>query len=108
MTIGQALSTLTPYPVPDLTISKITVDRDLLISETYTKSIGESQLFELATADLYSWVGTAHNISEQGISISLPQDIKNEYMTKANAIYQKYSDSKFSGRTYGFKGESYV
>lgn len=107
MNIAAALLSLTPYPVPQSTVSRILLDRDLIEAADYTKNIGISPEFELAQADLFIWVATAHNFSEQDVSFSLGAGIKEELVAKGNAIYAKYGDSKLVGRTFGYIGENY-
>jgi len=107
MNIAAALLSLTPYPVPENTIARILLDRDLIDSADYTKAISITQEFELAQADLYIWVATAHNFSEQEVSFNLGVGIKEELIAKGNAIYAKYGDSKLNVRTFGYTGENY-
>jgi hypothetical protein len=107
MTVLEALSTLNSFPVPDLAIEKVCLDRELELNGTYTKLVGESQGFELATADLYVWLANTPNIVEQAVGISNSAETKKELMDQANQIYGKYDDVKFTGITYGFVGENF-
>lgn len=107
MTISQALLSLNNFPIPDLFIEKVGIERGLIVEDSYTLEIGNSESFELATADVYLWLSKHANITEQEVSINNLQSIKESFLDLANSIYSKYNDPKFNGRTYGFIGENY-
>jgi len=107
MTISQALISLNSFPIPDLFIEKVGVERDLTITEDYTSAIAVSSAFELATADVYMWLSKQPSIVEQETGINQLGNIKDSFIDLANAIYAKYNDPKFTGRTYGFIGENF-
>lgn len=105
MTILEALQSVTNYPVPVNAVEKACIDRALTSSTTYTLAIGQSQGFKLALADLYMWIVSAWNVSEQNISLS-KNDI-DSFFSQANKIYADYDDPNFSGNVYGFIGENW-
>jgi len=105
MIIREALQSLTTYPVPVNQIDKICIDRGLDVTETYTATIAESEVFELATADVYFWMYGAPSLSEQDLGISVVE--RSNYLDMANTFYAKYDDSKFRGTSFGFIGEDW-
>jgi len=108
MTILEVLSSINAFPIPTHTIERTCVDRVLLSSELYTKAIGESQAFELATADLYLYLSRQPSITEQEVGINQALQMKKDFLDAANAIYKKYGDGKLTGAgTFGFVGENY-
>lgn len=107
MTISQALISLNSYPIPDLFIEKVGIERGLIITDDYTLEISTTKEFELATADCYLWLSKQPSIVEQEVGINQLGSIKESFLDLANAIYAKYNDPKFSGRTYGFIGENW-
>lgn len=105
MTILEALQSVTNYMIPVNTVELACIDRDLVSSTIYTKSIGLTQEFKLAKADLYMWLVNAWNVSEQNISLS-KNDIDN-MLSWAQNVYGEYDDQNFSGSKYGFVGENW-
>ena len=92
MTVSEALLLLNVYPIPDLTIEKIGIDRELVITAEYSSEIGISQSFELASADTYMWLHDAPSIVEQEVGINSAIVIKQELKNRANLIYNKYRE----------------
>jgi hypothetical protein len=81
----QALSGATNYPVSDIHLNKILIDREINGWENYT---GMTRAFELATADLYVLIATSASISEGGFEVSVSE--KASILALAKAIYAKY------------------
>ena len=103
MTISESLLSLSVYPIPANTIEKICVNRSLTSSDTYA---GTSQNYELAEADVYMFLYTSPDISEQEVSFS--QSDRERFLNMANVIYGTYSDSKYSGKgVFGYKGDNW-
>lgn len=107
MTINEALTAVTAYPVANNTIEKILIDRALTGTDEYSKVIGDSESFLLATADVYYYLAVTPNLVEQEIGISNASSEKQRLLDFANTIYGEYNDPKFTGRVVGFKGEVY-
>jgi len=109
MTISESLISLNSFPIPTSFISKVGIDRDLIVSEEYTYIISNFKNYQLAIADVYMWIHDSPNLSEQDVSISSIAVIKQDLMNKANAIYKKYNDAKYSGSgiIYGFIGDTF-
>lgn len=107
MTISEALISLNSYPIPANSIGKILIDRALEGDTEYTVVISTSQAFALASADTFMWLHDAPSIVEQEVGINQAIAIKEDLMDRANQIYGKYGDDKFTGKTYGFVGENY-
>ena len=76
------------YPLTDNTFIVALVDRGLNQAETYA---GTSKAFELATADVYSVLVSAANISEGGYQVSITD--KSNLLQIASGIYQKWGVS---------------
>lgn len=107
MTVSQALKSINVFPIPDLFIEKVGVDRVLDIAATYTAEISGSGSYELALADVYMYLYRQPGITEQEVGINNTQAIKQGFLESANKIYEKYSDPNFSGGTYGFIGDKF-
>lgn len=105
MTLQESLIYISVYPIPVGAIEKTCIDRDLVSTDTYTKEIGNSENYQLASADLYMFLHNSPDLKEQTISLNHLADVKSQLLQQAQAIYGKYNDTKFTGRTYGFKGE---
>ena len=55
-----------------------------------TTEVVNSKEFELAKADMYSWLSTAANIQEGDLSVSITD--KSNFLKLANSIYIKYGE----------------
>lgn len=84
----QALAGSVNYPIEDVKLQKILIDRSIDESGSYT---GLSKDFELATADVYVLLITSANISEGGYQISMTD--KSNMIKLASGIYSKYGVS---------------
>ena len=107
MTVSEALKSVNTYPISDLFIEKVCTDRELNLTDTYTKSIGGSQAYELATADVWFYLSKHPSIVEQEVGINNAISIKQDMLDKANQIYAKYDDPGFTGFTFGMIGENW-
>lgn len=107
MTIQEALISISSYPIPVATIDKVAVNRGLDITNDYTATVSISREYRLCEADLYYWLYTAPNLTEQQIGINLDANAKKGYLKKANDIYLEFDDPKFSGKRYGFIGDNW-
>ena len=107
MLVSEALQSINSFPIPDLTIQKIGVDRGLDVTTEYTSAVSISEEFELATADIYMWLYGQPSFGEQEISVSQQEKIKQGFFDIANGIYNKYGDPKATGGKYGFTGDKW-
>jgi hypothetical protein len=107
MTIVQVLLSINTYPIPDNTAERICIDRGLVGSDAYTQAMGQTQAFELATADIYWYLSKQPSLTEQEVGINQALQMKKDFLDAANEIYARYTDSKLSGTSFGFVGENY-
>lgn len=87
-------STVAGYPLPENTFKKALTDRGLSATVEYP---GKSKAFELATADVYSILATAVNITEGGFQISITD--KSNFLKMADKIYSKWGENVSSANT---------
>jgi hypothetical protein len=92
MTNLEALkASVAGYPLPDNTFLKVLLDRGVAATDAYA---AKNKAFELATADVYTILSTAANISEGGFSVSISG--KERFAKLASSIYSKYGVSGYS------------
>lgn len=104
MTLSEYLRGLTNYPVPEEALQSILSTRGLG-AESDTDS---DKLRYLVTADLYSWLSTAPDISQGGQSYSLSDNIREYYRKRARELYQAGGEPVEEVKAkvqYGYKGE---
>lgn len=104
MTLSDYLRGLTNYPVPEEALQSILSKRGLDGKSTMT----DDKLLCLVTADLYSWVALAPDISQGGQSYSLTDNIREYYRRRANELYRLAGEPVEEATTkvrYGYKGE---
>jgi hypothetical protein len=87
-------STVAGYPLSENTFKKALTDRGLLATDNYP---GKSKAFELATADVYSILATAANISEGGFSVSVSE--RSNFLKMADKIYGKWGENTGSANS---------
>lgn len=85
MTNIEALSAVVNYPVDEIKLNKILIDRGINEQDWYT---GISRDFELATADVYLLLASSANISDSGYQVSMTD--KSKMIDLATGIYLKY------------------
>ena len=107
MTVNESLILINSYPIPGAQIEKFCVLRELEQTDEFTKVIGDSQAYELATADTFMWLSFHPSIVEQEVGINNAQAIKGAMRAQANKIYAKYDDPAYSGFDYGMIGENW-
>lgn len=104
MTLIDYLRGLTNYPVPEEALQSILSKRGLDGKRTMT----DDKLLCLVTADLYSWVALAPDISQGGQSYSILYSVREYYRKRANELYraggEPVEEVKAKVR-YGYKGE---
>lgn len=91
MTILEALKANVSYPVNDNQANLILIKRGLTGTATIDQSIANSQAFELAKADLLTFLLSAANGSEGSFSFSLTE--KSLIQKQAAGIYAKYGET---------------
>lgn len=104
MTLIDYLRGLTNYPVPEEALQSILSKRGLDGKRTMT----DDKLLCLVTADLYSWLSTAPDISQGGQSYSLSDNIREYYRKRARELYQAGGEPVEEVKAkvrYGYKGE---
>lgn len=107
MTILEALQAINTYPIPATSLDVICLDRELVSTDEYDKTIGASQAYELATADVYMYLYGQPSLTEQEVGINQAIAIKKGFLDLANKTYKKYEDPKYTGFTYGMIGENW-
>jgi hypothetical protein len=105
MLISQALSALTLYSIPAGLISKVCLDRGIDENALYPLGGAQSRDFLLAGADIYMWLYTSPDFSEQQVSFT--QAERDIFLFLANRVYAQFEDPAFTGNSFGFVGENY-
>lgn len=104
MTLIDYLRGLTNYPVPEEALQSVLSKRGLDGEST----MPDDKLLCLVTADLYSWLSTAPDISQGGQSYSLTDNIREYYRKRARELYQAGGEPVEEVKAkvrYGYKGE---
>lgn len=95
MTVQEALTSLSTYPIPDSTIEMIAGSREQELTATLNDTVRASQAYRLCVADVMKWLSGAPNINEGGIQVSLLVNVRDDLRKKSNAIYKEYNDSEY-------------
>ena len=89
MTISEAISSVLGFKVKAMTIQVICAKRGLNPSDTFDANTSV-KAFDLATADAVKMGLTMPNVTEGGVSISMPD--KDKMLAYANTIYAQYGE----------------
>lgn len=88
MDVRTALSSSVSFPLSTGQVEVIAEDRDLKLSDEYTKALGKTPKFQLAKADMIRCLVTAPNVTEGGVSISIAD--RKTLIGIANGIYARF------------------
>lgn len=91
MTFKQLLKAATNYPVSDDTLSAMCIARGVDITHD---AGGDIAIHSLLKADLYIWLSTAPNITENGVSFSFTNEEKERFVLYANRIYNAFGEAE--------------
>ena len=91
MTIKEALKSMINFAITDVRIDKALIDAELDGNAAYTKS--DEKAVDLATADVLLTLMTTADITEDDVSVNLPereylQKVKQELIDKWPAVAQ--------------------
>lgn len=104
MTILEALKSVSNYPVPARTLTRIAAGRDLNLSTEITKDILGSREYQYAEADVMMWLSKAPTISEAGVTFTFSQTERDRFRREAASIFAELGETR---RTpYGYKGDT--
>ena len=104
MTAAEALQSLTSYPIPPRTITRIAVVRGISPIAEATPTLMGSSDYKMAEADVLKFMVTAPTVTEGGVSFSFSPTEKDEFRKGIAAIYEELGQTKPS--MYGHKGEN--
>lgn len=89
MTVEEAITNTVGFRVRSATIQVICAKRGLRPNDTFDANTSVRS-FDLATADAVKLALTMPNVSEGGVSISMPD--KDKLLAFANSIYSQYGE----------------
>jgi hypothetical protein len=103
MNVLECLKSITNYPVPTRTLTRIAMGRDLNVHQEADKELLASRDYRFAEADLMLWLSKAPSISEGGVSFGLTPEERASFKAEAQAILSEIGDQE---PTYGYKGDT--
>lgn len=104
MNVIDSLRSVSAYPMSDSTIIPILANRDIEGGIDATLEVMNSDNYRLAKADLYLWLSTAPNVSQEGISYSFSTDQRMNFEQMSSAIYSSVNPDKPKTSIFGYKG----
>jgi hypothetical protein len=108
MTTLESLKQINPYPIPSKTIQALALKRGLDLAQEANQNVVLSAAYRLCEADLYCFLSTAPDVTQQGISYKFTDEDKKRFLSIANNIYTDLGDSSAPAKTvkYGYKGSN--
>jgi hypothetical protein len=104
-TVLESLKSLSSYPVPSATLTRVAGRRGLTLSAEATAGVLRSQSYRLAEADLMKWLSKAPSVSESGVSFSFSQSERDSLIREANEVYLEYGEIT-QETEFGYIGDS--
>lgn len=105
LTVLDALSAITSYPIPPHTLHSVAEVRGLSLSSEFTASVGNSAEYHLAEADLYEWLVAAPDINIEGQSYSLTDAQRELFRMRAGQLRAENGEIAQDKRVkFGYKG----
>lgn len=110
MTNLQLLKSLTAYPIPSATLQSIAEGSGLVADEEIADATQQSTEQKRAIAKVYTYLITAPNVSQNGISFSFSAEERKRFRTIAKAYLDEIGDNTAllgNGNKYGYVGEDF-
>lgn len=101
MTIQEALSGITNYPIPQRTFNMVAGRRGLDLQAEATQDVMNSGEYRKAEADINAWLATSPTFTEGGVSFSFSQAERDAFRREAAKIYSENGAKP----KYGYQGE---
>lgn len=106
MKVSQLLQSINAYPIPANIIMEAGIKYGLDIEADATKEIVQSSGFNLAKADIYTYLAGAPNVTQNGISFSFSEDQRTYFLSVASSIRKDEGvEDPTTGQGYGYVGE---
>jgi hypothetical protein len=106
-TILESLKSISGYPIPNRTLTDISVKRGLALEDEATDDVLKSASYRLSKADVMMWVSFAPNVSQGGESYDMLYSDRQQLRAQANAIYGELGDEAYiteNKTKFGYKG----
>lgn len=105
MTILESLRCLSGYPIPTITIEDIAENAGLCCSYELTQELRNSADYKRAKANVYIWLASAPNVSQNGISYNFTADERKRFKDNAESILTELDKNNILVNKFGYKGE---
>lgn len=110
MTVLQSLKSITAYPIPPATLQDIAEGCGLSVDADLTNEMRNTAEFRRAKAQVYVYLVTAPNISQNGVSFSFTSDERKFFRKAAKCLLAEIGDDISGlglGAKYGYIGENF-
>lgn len=113
LTIGDALRSLSAYPIPEATLQMVASGQGLDLEEPFTERTADDAAYKLAMAQLLAWLSIAPNVSQGGQSYSLSEAQRKEMADRSRLLLRLHDPTQAAkeeealGKTkvkFGYKG----
>lgn len=110
MTLLESLLALHAYPLDPEAVCLRVAGRGLPPEEDYSLSVASASAYQLARADVLMLLALAPNVSQEGISYTLPEEARKALRDEAERIYRTHlppTDPLYPKKKprYGYRGE---
>lgn len=106
--VSELLRSINSYPIPANVIAEAGIKYDVDTEADATPEILQSPGYQLCKADIYEYLASAPNISQNGISFSFSQDQREMFLSISSSIKKEQGvEDPVSGQGYGYMGEDF-
>jgi len=103
-TIQQSLTSLSSYPVQQRSINRIAAARGLDLGAVADTAVLASKNYQLAEADVLTYLSKAPNVTEGGVQFTFSESDKQAFKNEAAYLYQQHEEPN-RGPRFGYQGE---
>lgn len=107
MTIGSALSALSNYPIPSAVVQNIVEGSGLGAEDEASIEIRKTNAFKRATANIYSFLATAPNVSQGGMTFSFSASERQLFQKKASLLLTEIDEADTADIQCGYIDEDF-
>lgn len=106
-TVLECLKGVNAYPIPLRTFEEIMERRGLSATETAGQEVLFGAGYNLALADLLTWLSLAPDVSQGGQSFGFTDEQRTQFRNRASRLYKQYGNAQEAALNkpiYGYKG----
>lgn len=104
--VKDLLQSINPYPIPANVITEAGIKYGLDLESEVTPDLIAGKEYNLAKADIYTYLAGAPDVTQNGVSFSFTEDQRAYFLNVATSIRGEQGvQDPTTGQGYGYVGE---